>query len=180
MCVSDLHCLDWLGILCCWVTLVVRISTFYNLSTIQTIHLNVHPSPFIFDLNGFVASKYDAGSYSHFDYHIIFSPGVSRLQDPERFTQRGSGRGQDPSPVSGRFLPPTGRHEQGHRRVPVQSATLPTIHGHCRLQGQQRNSHSTQNMRLTRPTGNSFVKSNSLQGDLHRISMKSSLNKVVT
>ncbi len=79
----------------------------------------------------------NTGSICFVSHHHFCSSGVSCLQDPERFTQWGSGGVQDSAPVSGWLLPTTGRHEQGHRRVPVQSATLPTIHGDCRLQGQQ-------------------------------------------
>lgn len=63
--------------------------------------------------------------------------GVSRLQDPEGFTQRGSGGVPNPAAVPGRLLPATGRHEQGHWRVPVQSAAVPAIYGHRGLQGEQ-------------------------------------------
>lgn len=59
------------------------------------------------------------------------------MQDPEGFTQRGSGGVPNSAAVPGRLLPATGRHEQGHWRVPVQSAAVPAVYGHCGLQGEQ-------------------------------------------
>lgn len=63
--------------------------------------------------------------------------GVSSLQDQEGSTQRGEGCVPNSAAVPGRLLSPTGRHEQGHWRVPVQSAAIPAIYGHCGLQGEQ-------------------------------------------
>lgn len=75
--------------------------------------------------------------------------GVSSLQDPEGSTQRGSGCVPNSAAVPGRLLPSTGRHEQGHWRVPVQSAAIPAIYGHCGLQGEhQVNTHTNEKIYL--------------------------------
>lgn len=69
--------------------------------------------------------------------------GVSSLQDPEGSAQRGSGCFPNSAAVPGRLLPSTRRHEQGHWRVPVQSAAVPAIYGHCGLQGEKQvNTHA--------------------------------------
>lgn len=57
-------------------------------------------------------------------------------QDPEGVPLRSPRGGPRPPSVPGRLLPAPGRHEQGHRRVPVQPAAVPAAHGHCRVPGE--------------------------------------------
>lgn len=83
-------------------------------------------------------------AHSNSLFRLAPTPGTpADLQDPKGLAQRSPGGVQDSAPVSGRLLPSAGHHEQGHRGVPVQSAALPTIHGHRRLQGQRGSSIGT-------------------------------------